>query len=216
MGADRRTWIAARAAAELRDGDIVNLGIGIPTLIPDLVTGRNVVFQSENGMLGFGPRPTADTYDADIIDAGKQPVTERAGVAYFDSASSFGMIRGGHVDVAVIGALQVDGRGRVANWAVPGKPVLGVGGAMDLLAGARRVVVAMTHTTRDSQPKVVETATLPLTSLRPVDLIITDLAVLAVDGDGLRLVELAPGVTLDEVHAHTTARLRTGSEAAAR
>jgi len=212
MGADRN-WIAARAAAELRDGDVVNLGIGIPTLIPDLVAGRNVVFQSENGMLGFGPRPTPATYDADIIDAGKQPVLERAGAAYFDSASSFGMIRGGHVDVAVIGALQVDGHGRVANWAVPGKPVLGVGGAMDLLAGARRVVVAMTHTTRDRRPKLVDTASLPLTSLRPVDLIITDLAVFAVDGDGLRLVELAPGASTEEVHAHTTAPLRVDVEA---
>lgn len=201
---DVRHLIAKRAAKELSDGDVVNLGIGIPTLIADYVpVGIDVFIHTENGLLGVGPTPEEGIEDPDLVNAGKLPVSETPGCSFFSSADSFAMIRGGHVDVAFLGALQVDAEGRVANWSVPGKTILGVGGAMDLLVGARKVVVTMTHTARAGAPKLVTACHLPITATRRVDLVITDMGVFSMEDDGWALVELMPGVTVDEVRANT-------------
>lgn len=205
--------IARRAALELRDGDVVNLGIGIPLLVAGYVPeGVDVYLHTENGLLGMGPPPAEGEVDPQIVNAAKQPVTELLGAAYFDSATSFAMIRGGHIDVAMLGALEVDERGLVANWTVPGRAVLGVGGAMDLLNGAARLVVLMTHRTRDGQPKLVRECRFPLTGTRPADVVITELGVFRRDQHGLVLTELQPGVALDEVRNATEARFRVAPE----
>ena len=202
---DVKARIAARAAQELHAGEVVNLGIGIPNLIPGYLSGREgVFFHTENGLLGVGPRPAPDHVDPDLVDAAKQPITALPGAAYFDSAASFAMIRGGHVDVAVLGALQVSEQGDIANWAIPGRDVLGVGGAMDLVVGAKRVVVTMTSTTPAGDPKLVRECTFPLTARRAVDVVVTELGVFHFRNGTLVLTDLLDA-TLDDVEAVTEA-----------
>lgn len=204
---NEKELIASRAAALLQPGWVVNLGIGIPTLVPRFVDVDALCFQTENGLLGVGPPPEPDRVDPNLVDAGKRPVTQRPGAAFFDSATSFAMIRGGHVDLSVLGAMEVDQEGNLANWMIPGKMVKGMGGAMDLVAGARRVIIAMEHTTKDGQPKILTKCSLPLTGVGVVNHIATEMAWMTVTPKGLLLEEVAPGLTADDVQRATGAKL---------
>jgi len=207
--AEKRELIVRRTAQELRDGFYVNLGIGMPTLVANYVpAGMEVILQSENGMLGVGPFPLAGAEDADLINAGKETVSELPGTAYFSSADSFAMIRGGHIDLSILGAMELDEEGNLANWMVPGKVIKGMGGAMDLVAAARRVIVAMEHTTKTGEPKLLHRCTLPLTGLKVVDTVITEMGLFRVTPEGLWLEELAPGTTIEQVRQATAANLR--------
>ena len=205
---EKRERIVKRIARELQDGFYVNLGIGMPTLLASHVPeGMDVIFQSENGMLGVGPYPVPGQEEADLINAGKETISELAGSSYFSSAESFAMIRGGHVDLSILGAMEVDEQGNLANWMVPGKVVKGMGGAMDLVASARRVIVAMEHTTKAGAPKILKRCTLPLTGLKVVQHVVTELAFLTVRPEGFELEELAPGVSVEDVQSVTEAKL---------
>lgn len=209
MPSAEQVQIVKRVARELNDGDVVNLGIGMPTLVANYIPeGIKVFFQSENGFIGLGPKPLAGEEDMNIVDAGGKPVTIIPGGAFFDSSFSFAMIRGGHIDKTVLGALQVDQKGNLANWMIPGKMVPGMGGAMDLVVGAKKVIVAMEHTTKDGQPKILKECTLPLTAFKEVNLIITNKAVIEVTENGLVLKEIAAGLTIEEVKQATEAELK--------